>query len=107
MPAEHVEIEARPAEPAAGGHACGCHEAPEEIVLDARSIPHAIRHATIRGAFGAIPEGGSMVLVAPHNPVPLLAQLSGDARGALHVEYLADEPGECHVRLTRLAAPQD
>lgn len=102
MPAEHVEIESRPAGEAEG-HACGCHEPQGDIVLDARTIPHAIRHATIRGAFSAIPVGGSMVLVAPHRPAPLLAQISDDAEGALAVEVLLDEPGECHVRLTRTA----
>ena len=111
MPAEHVEIAPRPdaAEPSgtdapASGHGCGCHEAAEDIVLDARAVPHAIRHATVRGAFGAIPVGGSMLLVAPHDPVRLLDQLRGDADGALGVEYELDVPGECHVRLTRLAA---
>lgn len=47
---------------------CGCaHEdgAPE---LDVRAIPHAIRHATVFGALGAIKPGQSMVLVAPHDP---------------------------------------
>ena len=30
---------------------CGCHEAHTELPeLDARAIPHAIRHATIKGA---------------------------------------------------------
>lgn len=112
MPAEHVEIAPRPlaAEPTGSaapesGHACGCHEAAEDIVLDARAVPHAIRHATVRGAFGAIPVGGSMLLVAPHDPARLLAQLHGDAEGALGVEYELDVPGECRVRLTRLAAP--
>ena len=48
-----------------------------------------------------------MVLVAPHRPAPLLAQISDDAEGALAVEVLLDEPGECHVRLTRTAGTTD
>ncbi|MEZ0447633.1 DUF2249 domain-containing protein [Cellulomonas sp. ICMP 17802] len=107
MTAQHVEITTTPA-PAADGHACSCgHAAEQEIVLDARTLPRPVRHAAIRGAFGAIPVGTSMVLVAPHAPLPLLAQLEDDAAGGLAVEFLVDEPGECRVRLTRVAVPTD
>ena len=105
MSAEDIAIEPRPTghEAAAEGHVCGCEHEDTEVVLDVRAIPHAIRHATVRGAFGAIPVGGTMVLVAPHRPMPLLAELSADANGALALEFLVEEPGECHVRLTRTA----
>ena len=84
------------------GHSCGCgHAADEDIVLDVRAIPHAIRHASVLGAFDAIPVGGSLVLVAPHNPVPLLNQLA--ERAAIEVEYLKEEPGEWHLRVLRTA----
>jgi uncharacterized protein (DUF2249 family) len=82
----------------AGGCACGHHEA-EDIVLDVRTIPHAIRHATVFGAFGAIPVGGSLVLVAPHNPLPLLNQLAAQAE--IEVEYLLEDPQEWRLRITR------
>jgi uncharacterized protein (DUF2249 family) len=86
----------------AGGHpgACGCGEtggdAPE---LDVRAIPHAIRHATVFGAWSAIPQGGSLVLVAPHDPKPLLAQLAD--RGPLTVTYLDEGPDAWRLKLTR------
>lgn len=48
--------------------ACGCHEDHGEPELDARAIPHAIRHATIFGALSAIKPGGALILVAPHDP---------------------------------------
>ncbi|MCR6491088.1 DUF2249 domain-containing protein [Cellulomonas sp. P24] len=86
---------------AADGHVCGCEHDDSDIVLDVRTIPHAVRHAAVRGAFSAIPVGGSLVLVAPHRPMPLLAELDADANGALAIQYLAEEPSECHVRLTR------
>jgi uncharacterized protein (DUF2249 family) len=106
MTTQHVEIVTPSTAPAAEGHVCGCgHAADQEIVLDARTLPHAIRHAAVRGAFGAIPVGGSMVLVAPHKPMRLLTELEGDTAGALALEYLVDEPTECHVRLTRLETP--
>ena len=37
-----------------GGCACGESDGPDLPVLDARSVPHAIRHATIFGALDAV-----------------------------------------------------
>lgn len=80
--------------------ACGCGEsvgdAPE---LDVRVIPHAIRHATVFGAWSAIPQGGTLVLVAPHDPKPLLAQLA--ERGPVTVTYLDEGPEAWRLQLTR------
>ena len=46
----------REAEAAPGGHSCGCGEVdgPGYPELDARAVPHAIRHATIFGALDAV-----------------------------------------------------
>jgi uncharacterized protein (DUF2249 family) len=105
MTTQNVEI-STPTAPAAEGHACTCgHATDEEIVLDVRTLPRPIRHAAVRGAFSAIPVDGSLVLVAPHKPQRLIAEIQGDVAGALAVEYLVDEPAECRVRLTRLATP--
>lgn len=80
---------------------CGCGCTDEGIpALDVRVIPHAIRHATVFGAFGAIPSGGSMDVVAPHNPLPLLSQLR-DRFGEIHVTYLVEGPEDWTLRLTR------
>ena len=70
-----------PIEIKTAGGGCGCcgHDA-EAPVLDVRPIPHAIRHATVFGAFDAIAPGQALVLVAPHNPLPLLGQLAERAR---------------------------
>ena len=81
-----------------GGCGCGAHEE-DDLVLDVRPIPHAIRHASVFGAFDAIPVGGSLVLVAPHNPVPLLNQLA--ARAQIGVEYLVQGPEEWRLRISR------
>ena len=98
---EPIQIRDESAAPA--GHSCGCHEHDEDTpVLDVRTIPHAIRHAAIFGAFEAIAPGGSIVLVAPHAPVPMLTQLS--QRAPIDVEYLVEGPTEWHVKVTRLAA---
>lgn len=81
--------------------ACGCGDGHENIpALDVRPIPHAIRHATVFGAFDAIGVGGSLVLVAPHNPVPLLNQLA--ERSPISVEYLVEGPEEWRLRINRL-----
>jgi uncharacterized protein (DUF2249 family) len=43
-----------------------------------------------------------MDLVAPHNPLPLLAQLQ-DRFGALDIAYLEEGPEKWTLRLTRRA----
>lgn len=83
-------------------HACDCgesHDAPP--TLDARVIPHAIRHGAIMGALSAIDVGGSMVLIAPHDPKPLLAQIAEREQGAIQVSYLQQGPEAWHLELTR------
>jgi uncharacterized protein (DUF2249 family) len=85
--------------PAAG---CGCGGHDEAVPeLDVRTIPHAIRHATVFGAFDAIAAGNSLVLVAPHDPRPLLSQLSERAGGRLEVTYLERGPEAWRLQLTR------
>lgn len=83
-----------------GGCGCGGHDeaVPE---LDVRTIPHAFRHATVFGAFDAIAAGDSLVLVAPHDPLPLLRQLSERAAGRLEITYLERGPEAWRLQLTR------
>jgi uncharacterized protein (DUF2249 family)/iron-sulfur cluster repair protein YtfE (RIC family) len=95
----------RPAAGAAGcgGHSCGCGEAdgPGFPELDARSVPHAIRHATIFGALDSVAPGGGLVLVAPHDPLPLLAQIEQRWAGAFAVNYLERGPEAWRLAFTR------
>lgn len=87
-----------------GGHSCGCHEVDEGIPeLDARMVPHAIRHATIFGALHAVRPGQGMVLVAPHDPLPLLAQIEQRDPGAFTVEYLEQGPEAWRLQFVRTA----
>lgn len=86
---------------AQGGCGCGAHDE-DTPVIDVLTLPHAIRHAAVIGAFDAIAVGGSLILVAPHRPLPLLAQLA--QRAPIDLEYLVDGPDAWHVRITRLAA---
>ena len=89
---------ARDAEPEAaagcGGHACACGETdgPGYPELDVRQVPHAIRHATVFGALETVEPGGGLVLVAPHDPLPLLAQVSERFDGRFAVEYVERGP---------------
>ncbi|MDI1288521.1 MAG: DUF2249 domain-containing protein [bacterium] len=79
---------------------CGCgHDHSEPLVLDVRPIPHAIRHAAVFGAFDTIQPGQSLVIIAPHAPLPLLAQLS--ERAQVDATYLVEGPTEWHVQITR------
>lgn len=81
--------------------ACGCGDAPQGAPeLDVRAIPHSIRHATVFGAWSAIPDGGSLDLVAPHDPKPLLTQLA-ERDGPLTVTYLLQGPDAWRLHLTR------
>ncbi|HRC12124.1 MAG: DUF2249 domain-containing protein [Candidatus Phosphoribacter baldrii] len=84
-----------------GGCACGEHD--EQLPeLDARVIPHAIRHGAIFGALGAVKPGKGMVLVAPHDPLPLLAQLAAREGDAVEVSYLQRGPEAWRLRLHRV-----
>ncbi|MCC6270898.1 MAG: DUF2249 domain-containing protein [Microbacteriaceae bacterium] len=101
MAAEPIELKtSAPAQTEGTGCACG-HSGDDEIVLDVRTIPHAIRHATIFGAIGAIAPGFSLDLVADHNPLPLLAQLDQRSPGEFAVSYLEEGPEVWKLRLTR------
>jgi uncharacterized protein (DUF2249 family) len=90
-------------EHAAAGHSCGCHEVdgPGYPELDARVIPHAIRHATIFGALDAVRPGGGLVLIASHDPLPLLAQLAQRAPGRFAVDYLERGPQDWRLQFVR------
>jgi uncharacterized protein (DUF2249 family) len=88
------------------GHHCHCGEVdaggyPE---LDARAVPHVIRHATIFGALDGVPPGAGMVLVAPHDPKPLLAQVEQRHPGAFTVEYLERGPEAWRLAFIRQPA---
>lgn len=88
-------------EPKSGGCLCGEHDH-DEPELDVRPIPHAIRHATVFGAFDAVDRGTSMILVAHHDPIPLLRQLAERSGGRLEVSYQQRGPEVWRLRLTRL-----
>lgn len=88
----------------AASHACACgildeDEYPE---LDVRTVPHAIRHATVFGALDGISAGSGLVLVAPHDPLPLLAQIEQRSPGSFVVNYLDRGPEAWRLQFRRI-----
>jgi uncharacterized protein (DUF2249 family) len=87
----------------AGAHTCTCGEHTAELPeLDARAIPHAIRHASIFGALDSLTPGTGMVLVAPHDPLPLLGQARSRYGDTMGIDYLQRGPDAWRLQFTRL-----
>jgi len=84
-----------------GGCACGGDAASELPELDARMIPHVIRHDAILGALDGVAPGEGLVLVAPHDPLGLLSQLQQRVPDAFVVEYLQRGPEAWRLSLIR------
>lgn len=94
---QHTDL---PLAGASTGCQCGHdHDALPE--LDARTIPHAIRHGAIIGAAQQLQPGQAFALVAPHDPQPLLAQLHQLFGDQLAVDYLQRGPEAWKLKLTR------
>lgn len=94
--------EEKKAEGGCGGECtCGHQDSTELPEFDARTVPHAIRHATIFGALDSVGIGEGMVLVAPHDPLPLLNQLEGRAPGRFSIDYLERGPEVWRLQFLR------
>lgn len=78
------------------------HKVKEIPTLQANLIPHAIRHGAIHGALSTRQVGESLILVAPHNPVPLLREVEAREE-KFELEYLKEEPREYHIKFTRVS----
>lgn len=85
------------------GGECTCGHEDSSVLpeLDARAVPHAIRHATIFGALDSVGIGEGMVLVAPHDPLPLLNQLEGRSPGRFSIDYLERGPEVWRLQFLR------
>lgn len=100
---DHSHADTAPADHA---HDCACGETDPAgyPVLDTRVVPHAIRHATVFGALDAVAVTQGLILVASHDPLPLLAQLEQRAPGAFSVSYLERGPEAWRLQLERTKA---
>jgi uncharacterized protein (DUF2249 family) len=87
------------------GHSCGCGERNAELdVIDVRALPHAHRHAMVLAAVGGLRSGAALVLVAPHAPLPMLAEIDRRLPGQIETEWLQEGPDVWQLRLHRVAA---
>ena len=86
-----------------GGCGCQAREEEQPPTLDARAIPPAIRRGAVFGALSSVPPGAEMILVAPHDPVPLLEHLERGEPGEFEVTYLERGPEAWRLLLTRVA----
>lgn len=81
---------------------CGHQDSRDSLPeLDARQVPHAIRHATIFGALDSVASGSGIVLVAPHDPLPLLQQLEARSPGRFTIAYLERGPEAWKIQFVR------
>ena len=101
---EHGATESA-AEQGCGGHSCSCGEVdgPGYPELDARAVPHAIRHATIFGALDAVQPGGGLVLVAPHDPLPLLDQARARYGDTVSIDYVQRGPEAWKLQFVKVS----
>ena len=84
------------------GGGCGCGGAVETVdVLDVRLIPHSVRRASVLAAVGAVAPRASLVLLAPHDPVPILEHVSAAYPDEFSWVYDAAGPETWAVRITR------
>lgn len=99
--------------PAGCGGGCGCGgdaaptDAPAAVLsidprLDVRDVPHGQRHARVLAALDTLAADGALVLVAPHAPRPLLAEIDARYAGQVSAEWLQDGPDVWQIRLHRL-----
>jgi uncharacterized protein (DUF2249 family)/quercetin dioxygenase-like cupin family protein len=73
----------------------------ETVTLDARVIPKAVRHAAVFGALGALPAGGALDVLEPHDPQRMLAELEQSQPGGFEVSYVERGPEVWRVRFIR------
>lgn len=85
-----------------GGCGCGCGHETATPELDARTIPHAIRHGAILGSISQVKPGESMILIAPHDPVPLLNQVREMFGEDVEISYEdREDPEAVRVRFAK------
>lgn len=87
--------------PTTEGAIDGTSEGTETIVLDARTIPHTIRHAAIFGALNAIVPRSALEVIELHDPQRMLAELQQRQPDTFDVSYIERGPEVWRVRLSR------
>jgi uncharacterized protein (DUF2249 family) len=100
-----IQTSLEAAEPSSGGcgcGGCGCGQAAEPE-LNLRALPRQIRHGAVLGALASLRLGDALVLVAPHEPGRLLAQVDATFPELFEVSLTEVSPEEFRARLVRVA----
>lgn len=92
-----------------GGDAAGAADAEAPVLgidarIDVRDLPHGERHARNLSALDDLPDDAALILVAPHAPLPLLAEIDTRYAGRVAGEWLQDGPEVWQIRLHRYSA---
>lgn len=72
-----------------------------EVTLDVREMPPRQRHPTIFATWDNLPEGGSLMLVNDHDPIPLYYQFAAENAGRFHWAYVDQGPELWRVRISK------
>ena len=70
-----------------------------EVLIDVRPMPPRDRHATIFKTWEALPDGGAILLVNDHDPLPLYYQFAVEWAGEFRWDYLESGPAVWRVRI--------
>ena len=71
-------------------------------IYDGRTIPCSEKHGQIIAKWQSLPVGQSFILINNHDPVRLRNQISELWPGTLAWEYLAQNPDEYRIQITKL-----
>ena len=71
--------------------------------LDARVIPHAVRHGAVIGALDGLRTDRALIVIAHHDPVPLLKQIDSKFGESLKREYVQEGPDAWKVQFTKVS----
>lgn len=75
-----------------------------EHEVDVRTLRKPDKHPAIFQAYAALPPGDSLVLVNDHDPRHLRDEFEVEYPGGYAWEYLAREPRDWRIRITKLAS---
>lgn len=75
---------------------------PEIPVLDARTIPHDLRHGAVLGVAARLRVGQQFDLLALKDPQPMLRELRDAEGDAVTYTYEDETPGAYRLRFTRV-----
>lgn len=73
-------------------------------IFDGRAIPCSEKHGQIMAKWQALPAGQSFILVNNHDPARLKNQLTELWPGTFDWKYLAQNPDEYRIQITKLKA---